>query len=499
MIINTLKNTFNLLSKNKSNFTLSIRRFSLNRFQSKLFCESLQKELNEFKIKDILGQIKSQEGKSIIELGLLYDLKVDSKTNKIKIQLNLHQDYMKMKNMIENIAKSELLDVEVTIAPQEKKSESTKKAGLKKVKNIIAVSSCKGGVGKSTVAVNLAFALSQKNKKVGIFDADIYGPSLPTMINPKDTTLRSYDDSPHVIIPLEFSGIKAMSFGYAAPGRKAVMRGPIVSNLVIQLACNTDWGELDYLVVDMPPGTGDIQISLCQELTFTGGIVVTTPQKLSFIDVVKGIEMFDDLKIPILSVVENMSYYVCDSCDKKHNIFGRGYISMLKKQFGIEDSFNLPIEPMISRLSDIGSPYVLIAPETSTSQVIFKEIADKLINKVDNLHKIFKNKPSVEYLPNEKSINIKYDVDKVKKIDPFVLRKKCNCAACIDEFTGEKLLKEKTIPTDVYPKKIEEKGNYAVAIVWSDGHRSSIYPYKRLLGNDIDEIDKITNTDESKL
>ena len=114
------------------------------------------------------------------------------------------------------------------------------------------------------------------------------------------------------------------------------MRGPMVSNLVTNLITNTDWGDLDYLIVDMPPGTGDIHISLCQDVNFTGGIVITTPQKLSFVDVVKGIEMFDEMKIPILAVIENMSYFICDTCSEKHYIYGKGYINMLKKQFGIE-------------------------------------------------------------------------------------------------------------------------------------------------------------------
>jgi Mrp family chromosome partitioning ATPase len=451
-------------------------------------------QLNKDILKSVINQVKTEEGKSIIDLDLLYDIKFDPASGKTKILINLHKDFRKIKILLENKIKAtpELSNenVEISMAPQEKKSEPTtsKKIGLKKVKHVIAVSSCKGGVGKSTVAVNLAFSLMQRGKKVGIFDADVYGPSLPTMISPKDSTLRSYEDSPEIIIPIEFSGIKAMSFGFAAPGRRAVMRGPIVSNLVTQLVCNTDWGELDYLVIDMPPGTGDIQISLCQELNFTGGVVITTPQKLSFIDVVKGIEMFDELKIPVLAVIENMSYFLCDSCDKKHNIFGNGYVNMLKKQFGIEDSYNLPIDPMVSRVSDLGSPYVLVAPETSQVQSTFKEISEKLIEKTDNIVSLIKNKPRVEYSPKDEAICVYYGDDQVKKINTVHLRKKCMCAACIDEFTGEKILKEKSIPNDVHPKRLEEKGNYAVAIVWSDGHRSSIYPYKRLLSDEISSI-----------
>lgn len=156
------------------------------------------------------------------------------------------------------------------------------------------------------------------------------------LISPQNTEVLTYEDGSKLIIPIEYLGIKAMSFGFAAPNKKAVVRGPIVSNLVTTLVSDTDWGDLDFLVVDMPPGTGDIQISMCQELNFTGAVVVTTPQKLSFIDVVKGIDMLDELKIPILSVVENMSYFICDGCDKKHEIFGKGYVEMLQKQFGIE-------------------------------------------------------------------------------------------------------------------------------------------------------------------
>jgi len=445
------------------------------------------------RVNEILSEIKTQDGKTLQEAKLLYEIKYDDEIKKVKILLNLHKDYIKIKNMIQKKFKESSLGiefekVEVSMAPAEKKSEGLRKLGLKNVKNIIAVSSCKGGVGKSTVAVNLAFSLMMNNNKVGIFDADIYGPSLPTMINPSDTSLRSYEDNPQMIVPIEFSGIKAMSFGYASPNRRAIVRGPIVSNIVTQLVCNTDWGDLDYLVVDMPPGTGDIQISLCQELNFTGGVVVTTPQKLSFIDVVKGIEMFDELKIPILSVVENMSYYVCDKCDEKHYIFGKGYVNMLKKQFGIEDSFNIPIDSFVSKASDSGSPYVLVSPETSPVQKTFMEISKKLIDKVQNLNEFLQEKPRVEFSPKEDAIKVFYDKNKVKLIHPFTLRKKCICAACIDEFSGEKILKEKNIPKDVHPVRIEDKGNYAVAVVWSDGHRSSIYPYKRILSDEIDAI-----------
>ncbi len=144
---------------------------------------------------------------------------------------------------------------------------------------------------------------------MGIFDADIYGPSLPTLLGKENVILESPENKPKEILPVDFEGVKAMSFGFAAKNKRAVMRGPMVSSIVNQLVFQTNWGELDYLVVDMPPGTGDIQITLCQELKFDGAVIVTTPQKLSVVDVIKGVEMFDDLKVPTIATVENMVIY----------------------------------------------------------------------------------------------------------------------------------------------------------------------------------------------
>jgi len=202
-------------------------------------------------------------------------------------------------------------------------------AGLKDVKNVLAVYSCKGGVGKSTVAVNLAFSLLNQGLKVGIMDADLYGPSLPTMISPDQQELYTDEDDATKIKPIEFAGIKAMSYGFATKNKGAVMRGPMASNLVAQLVGSTQWGDLDYLVVDFPPGTGDVQLTLCQELMITASVIITTPQKLAYVDVVKGIEMFDSLKVPTVAVIENMAYYKCGSCDEKHRIFGNGYTKQL--------------------------------------------------------------------------------------------------------------------------------------------------------------------------
>ncbi|KAK9749757.1 hypothetical protein RND81_02G148100 [Saponaria officinalis] len=167
--------------------------------------------------------------------------------------------------------------------------------GLQTISNIIAVSSCKGGVGKSTVAVNLAYTLAGMGARVGIFDADVYGPSLPTMVSP-DNRLLEMNPETRTIIPTEYLGVKLILFGFSGQGR-AIMRGPMVSGVIDQLLTTTEWGELDYLVIDMPPGTGDIQLTLCQVVPLTAAVIVTTPQKLAFIDVAKGVRMFSKLKV----------------------------------------------------------------------------------------------------------------------------------------------------------------------------------------------------------
>ena len=174
----------------------------------------------------------------------------------------------------------------------------------------------------------------------------MYGPSLPTMVKASVESIYQDESDPSLIAPILFSDVKCMSYGFATAGKvnqAAVMRGPMVSNLVSQLVGQTNWGELDFLVVDFPPGTGDIQLTLGQELNITGAVIVTTPQKLSYVDVVKGIEMFDSLKVPTLALVENMSYFKCGSCDTKHKIFGEGFNDQIKESYGIVNSVEVPI------------------------------------------------------------------------------------------------------------------------------------------------------------
>jgi len=342
--------------------------------------------------------------------------------------LDLTKDYRKNKALIQLKVKEIpwVKNVKVSMAPKEAVAHQPKASNLENVKHILAVSSCKGGVGKSTVATNLAFSMSKLGKKVGIFDADVYGPSLPTLVNTEDFGLRADVDTPEKIVPHEYDGVKAMSYGFVAKGQRAIMRGPMVSGLITQLIRNTNWGELDFLVLDMPPGTGDIAITLGQEITISAALIVTTPQKLAYVDVIKGLEMFDSLKVPTVGILENMSYFKCDGCDKKHRIFGMGYTDQIIQQFGIKNAFELPIMPEIAQLSDEGAPAVLALPEGVELVQRYLQIADSVIDECEKLEDLKSNTPDVFYSPSQGVIRVDHpDPSKSKRIDPRELRLKC--------------------------------------------------------------------------
>ncbi len=360
-------------------------------------------------------------------------------------------------------------------------SELTKD-GLEGVNHIVAVASCKGGVGKSTVAMNLAFALKEKGAKVGLFDADIYGPSLPTLIRLASEELVIQDKR---ITPLEYEGVKLMSFGYSQTTTNqkgpAILRGPLVSQLIQQLLTGTHWGELDYLVLDLPPGTGDIQLTLMQLLSMSAAVIVTTPQLLSFVDVVKGIQMFDRLSVPIVSVVENMSYFVCDHCTTQHDIFGSGASERLAAQFGFKHIHKIPLLPSIGDAVDQGVP-TMIADPTGEAAGIFRAIADTVIAQIEHIVT-----SGSDTLPNVRYEEADYQIivteahsDRTHLIDPRQLRLKCRCAECVNELTGASNIRPELIPRRVRPLEINAVGNYAIGVNWSDGH-SSLVPFEYLL------------------
>ena len=248
------------------------------------------------------------------------------------------------------------------------------------VKNIIAVASGKGGVGKSTTAVNLALALADEGARVGILDADIYGPSQPQMLGLAGQQPVSLDNQS--MEPLEAYGIQAMSIGFMVEvDTPMVWRGPMVAQALDQLLNETNWKGLDYLVVDMPPGTGDVQLSMSQKVPVTGAVIVTTPQDIALIDARKGLKMFEKVGIPILGIVENMSIHVCSSCGHAEHIFGEGGAEKMCADYGTEFLGSLPLDIQIRQLADGGKPTVVGAPDSRAAE-IYRGIARRVAVKV---------------------------------------------------------------------------------------------------------------------
>jgi ATP-binding protein involved in chromosome partitioning len=251
------------------------------------------------------------------------------------------------------------------------------------IKNFILVASGKGGVGKSTVATNLAMALSRAGHATGLLDADIYGPSLPVMMGRTESP-RAGDDK-QIIPPMKY-GVKLMSIGYLVdPSQAMVWRGPMLAGAATQLVQDVAWGELDYLVVDLPPGTGDIQLTLAQKFKVTGAVLVTTPQKVALVDVVRAKTMFDKVRIQTLGLIENMSYFVAPDTGKRYDIFGYGGGEAAAKELGASFLGRVPIEPSVRECGDAGEPIVSAFPESESAKA-FTAIAAEMVKHVNQIN-----------------------------------------------------------------------------------------------------------------
>ena len=401
-------------------------------------------------------------------------------------------------------------------APPPTPSPPAPPSGLAGVKRVIAVSSCKGGVGKSTVSVNLAYTLSRMGNRVGILDADIYGPSLPTMTTPPSTQIMMKGSQ---MLPLTYQNVSLMSMGFINKGA-SIMRGPMVNQILTQFVSLTAWGDLDYLVIDMPPGTGDIQLTLAQIVNISAAVIVTTPQRLSFVDVVKGVDMFDTVNVPCIAVVENMAEYSEYAFDdgfyrglaaavagksageaeavlrgrielqrQPTRLFGRGHAGRLRDMWGIDSLFSLPLHSPLSASGDAGVPFVVSSQWAGAIGDTFRALATSVDREVGQLERAgAAGGPRMTYDEQTNALTFSAGSSSSSSesreeagalVQPRALRLDCRCAVCREEMTGALLLDPAKVPDAVKPLGLAPIGRYAMSVDWSDGHKS-LYPFRQI-------------------
>jgi Mrp family chromosome partitioning ATPase/DUF971 family protein len=400
--------------------------------------------------------------RDIVSLGFIKELEVEGGNVSFSIELTtpacpLSDSFKKRAEELVG-ALPEVENVAVTMTAQKREPRKTQgESGLSAVKSLIAVSSCKGGVGKSTVAALLARTLAARNLDIGLLDADIYGPSVPTLFNLHKPQV--FSNQKEQIIPLEAEGLKLMSFAFLAGDGPSVLRGPMVSQYIQHLLHGVDWGGLDVLILDLPPGTGDIQLTISQSVQIDGAVIVTTPHQLSLTDVRKGIQMFEKVNVPVLGVIENMAWFACDECSKKHYLFGEAGAKTLEKRFGLETLAELPIsQDQLAGYSEA--------------------MTDSVVRALGRSRLEQREPPEISF--DENAVTLTWSDGETVRVANEVLRKSCGCALCIDEMTRRPLLDPAAVPPDIHATKVETIGNYAVAIDWSDGHNTGFFPYKTI-------------------
>lgn len=339
--------------------------------------------------RDILEDLKQIKypgySRDIVSFGLVRDIEIASDGITVTLAIgNAKADAVDeisraVRDRVRALTGTGNIDVVIQEPEKPKPAAPARAPGIPGVQHVVAVASGKGGVGKSTVAVNLALALSRLGQRVGLLDADVYGPSVPLMLG--------LDERPHSsererIVPLERHGVKAISLGsFIQPGQPVIWRGPMITKLLTQFLYEVEWGTLDVLVLDLPPGTGDAQLTITQQAPLAGGVVVTTPQDVALLDVQRGITMFRQVNAPVLGIVENMSYHVCSGCGERAEIFGHGGGRRMAGELGIPFLGEVPLVRVIREGMDEGAPVVAAnphGPEAGAFMAVARGVLEQL-------------------------------------------------------------------------------------------------------------------------
>ena len=333
--------------------------------------------------------------KDIVSFGFVKEVNVDE--NGVSIQMNIPSSSPEVIESLRNLITTKLQESRLTLEIYSPKpaTKSQSKNLAPHIKHFVMVSSGKGGVGKSTASVNLAIALAQQGQRVGLLDADIYGPNIPRMLG-LNANKPQVDETQQKLIPLKAFGIEMMSMGVLYDeGQSLIWRGPMVMRAIEQMLTDVIWSNLDVLIIDMPPGTGDAQLTFAQSVPVSAGVIVTTPQKVSLDDSARSLDMFDKLKIPIAGTIENMSGFICPKCGQEYDIFGKGTSQTLAEQYRTSLLAQVPLEPKIREGGDNGKPVTFFEPESQSAQA-YRQAAIKIL---EFLHKV-----SQEHLADNKDI-----------------------------------------------------------------------------------------------
>ena len=442
--------------------------------------------ITEQAVLSALATIKDPDiHRDIVSLGFVKGLRIDGEN--VAFTIELTTPACPVREQMQEDARRVVLSlpgithVAITMTSQVRATQSEEKDKLLPlVKNVVPVGSGKGGVGKSTVSANLAIALAKLGARVGLMDADVYGPSIPILMG------ANIPPSPGAgkIVPPVHYGVKIMSMGFFVPkGEAVIWRGPMLAKMVDQFLGGVDWGELDYLLVDLPPGTGDVQLSLCQKIPLTGAAIVSTPQDLAFQVAEKAILMFKKLRVPILGLIENMSGFECRHCGQREEIFGSGGARRHAMANDLPFLGEIPLSTDIRTSSDGGRPIVESMPDSPSARAFFR-VAENLAAGVSTLHlggaATDRPEPAEMTQPSPREVRIVWKDGHESVYTGYALRLACPCASCVDELSGRRRLREESISKDVHPLAMDPTGRYAIRFSWSDGHSTGIYTYEHL-------------------